>query len=1450
MKLRVSYQRAAERTDVEITADGTVRAAELASTLVGADPMRPFDPNSPTTLALVVGPRVVPIPAEQLLTDSAVLSGTTITVVARPDSSQGPPATAVAVLRVLEGPDAGSEFPLRLGGNTIGRSESCDITLTDALVSKQHARITVTDIVEISDTNSSNGVVVDGMAIGRAVLRPSERALLGDSLVSVLLTAAPPPGAGVDGSNSSEFVRPPRIEPHFEVETHKIPDPPKAPQSQRFPLIALVTPVVLGAVLFAVTRSATSLLFVALSPVMMVGQWVESKWSGRKLGAQELKRFHQELDLLGDLVQTRQQVEAATRNAEAPPLDVVAEAVSTRTDLLWSRRPERPGYLVVSFGTATQPSRVQIDTANRQHAGPGEPAVLALIEKSAMVEGVPVVADLRECGSVGVAGAGEHGAAVSRGLVLQLAALHSPADLTIAACVGAASAPRWDWLKWLPHTTSTHSPLDVELLTAGLGPAASLIGALEDLVAQRESNDKRDSTPTVLLVIEDDAVVDRARLVGLAEHGGPVGVHVVWCAEDLARLPGACRAFISSVGGQWQAGFVDEAERHLPLAVAAIGLADTTAAARSLAPVVDSGARADDSSDLPRAVPYLSLAGTELAENPAAVLDRWVEADSLNARRIPGRRRSPATLRALIGQAATGPLVLDLRSEGPHALVGGTTGSGKSELLQTWALSLAASHSPERVTFLFVDYKGGAAFGECVNLPHTVGLVTDLSPHLVRRALVSLEAELKYREHLLNAAKAKDLAEMERLGHEQTPPSLVIVVDEFAALATEIPEFVDGVVNVAQRGRSLGLHLILATQRPAGVIKDNLRANTNLRLALRMADEADSTDVLGIADAAAFDPTAPGRAAVKSGHSRLVPFQSAYVGGYTAKEAPAPEIGIRVLGLLEVPEWKLPEPEVQPLMQTGPTDLQRLVSTIQLAASSAEVPPVRKPWLPELDAVIDLSTLPTERRDQRLVFARQDSPETQSQPVATFEPDRDGNLVVFGTSGAGKSTLLRSIAVAAGFTVRGGPVHVYGLDFGSRGLHMLEALPHVGSIVSGDDGELVQRLLRMLRRTIDERATSFAVAQAADITDFRARSGQAELPRILLLLDGLSAFRQTYDIGAIDGIFDLLASIAADGRAVGIHVLLTADRPASMPSSLGSLVPRRVVMRSADDNDLAMLGVPKDLFTLASPPGRGYLDGHELQVAILGGDPSTAMQARALDRLAGAIRRNSTWPDAPEIKRLPDYVPLNNLPIAVGDEPALGLEDMSLAPIGFPATGTFVIAGPPLSGRTSTARAMLASLARSPEPRLSALFGIPGSALALGPWDVAAYSPEAAAGLAEALQSRLKDEPDRQWVIVVESPADLLNTNADVPLQDLVKLARLSGSLVVAEGDTGTLTGSWPLLQALRFSRRGIVLQPEQVDGDMLFRTQFPRLRRADFPPGRGLLVREGRTYKVQVATP
>lgn len=250
-------------------------------------------------------------------------------------------------------------------------------------------------------------------------------------------------------------------------------------------------------------------------------------------------------------------------------------------------------------------------------------------------------------------------------------------------------------------------------------------------------------------------------------------------------LPAACRTFLDLHHQHPAVGQVRVGQHVHEVACEGVDHQTAVAIGRRFAPLVDAGAPIDDESDLPRSVSLVSLLGKQESDSPEAVVERWRENGSLIVRdgRQPQPVDNPVELRAIVGHAGLEPFVIDLRRDGPHALVGGTTGAGKSEFLQAWVLGLAHALSPDRVNYLFVDYKGGSAFAKCVELPHCVGLVTDLNPYLVRRVLTSLRAELKRREHLLNDKGKKDLIDLELSGDPDCPPSLLIVVDEFAALA-------------------------------------------------------------------------------------------------------------------------------------------------------------------------------------------------------------------------------------------------------------------------------------------------------------------------------------------------------------------------------------------------------------------------------------------------------------------------------------------------------------------------------------------------------------------------------------------------------------------------------------------------------------------------------------------
>jgi len=1481
VRIKLTLQRPdASATDVAVTADATATVRDVAEALYSGDPAR-GGATAPPRLSLQIsgdvassGTRVLDPTSE--LFEAGLRAGSTVSLVQVPEQFVAPGhdrGAAVAMLRVLEGPDAGAEFPLPAGTSWIGRGVDADVRLSDPLVSKQHARLSVAENVEIIDGNSANGLVIGRERVTRAALTASDQVALGATTLAVTPLQH---SADLAPTNPViEFNRSPRAVARFPEHVLKPPKPPENPPRARFPVIAMLAPLLMGAILFAVQHTLLSVIFVALSPIIMIGTYLDQKFESRRTFREQVAQFGASMDALRETIEKEHATERGVRLQESPSVGEALESARRLGPLLWTHRPEHRQFLTVRLGLGSARSRTQVDELDENSTLPRFWAEVEEVrQQCATIEDVPCVAQLRSSGALGIAGAPARVSGAARGLVVQLTALHSPAELVVVALTSPRSRDAWEWLQWLPHTGSPHSPVAGDHLADNPGAGAVLLSKLEELVETRSGAiDERAAPrppvdeskpaaelpppllPSVVVVVEDDVPLDRARLTRLAERGADAGVHLVWVAPRVERLPAACRTFVQ-VGDTGSAvGEIRVGRFTYPVTVDQVDLGAAHAFARSLAPVVDAGATVKDDSDLPRSVSFLALAGTELGDEPAALVERWRENDSLTVRdgSAPRRRRTAGTLRALVGHSGAEPLYLDLRTQGPHALVGGTTGAGKSEFLQSWVLGMAAAHSPDRVTFLFVDYKGGAAFADCVSLPHTVGLVTDLSPHLVRRALTSLRAELRYREHLLNAKKAKDLVSLERTGDPDTPPSLLIVVDEFAALVSEVPEFVDGVVDVAQRGRSLGLHLILATQRPAGVIKDNLRANTNLRVALRMADEADSADILGLPMAAHFDPSIPGRGAVKTGPGRIQTFQTAYAGGWTSNEPERARIDIEEVRFGTGATWEVPGPAVDPDLEKGPTDIARTVATVSQAAQDAGVPAPRRPWLPELARAYDLARLPNPRTDERLLLGVVDAPQSQSQPTAFYEPDRDGNLAVFGTGGSGKSAALRTIAVSAAITARGGPVQVYGIDCGSGGLRMLEELPHVGAVVQGDDSERVTRVLRMLRDVVDDRAARYAEVRASTIGEYRRLADAPAEPRILLLIDGIGAFREEYEYKSTPWfpVFAAFQQIATDGRPVGVHVVVSGDRPLSVPTSLGSTIQKRLVLRLAREEDYLAMDMPKDVLTVASPPGRAMLDGAELQVAVLGGDSNVSVQSRALARLRGVMVANGVQ-QAPPILSLPESIPLGGLPAHVGGRAVIGLDDLDLAPVVLPDRGPFMLTGPQGSGRT-TALVTFAQAVRRANPAAQVVYLAPraGNVSGLPVWSTAAVGDDVGPLVDELVTLAESGTLARgQVVLVIEAVTEFTGSTVESSLERLVRAMVRADQLVVGEAEASTWSQAWSLAQPFKGGREGLMLTPNEGDGDTLLSTGLGRVRRADFPPGRGFLVAGGVARKLQVALP
>jgi S-DNA-T family DNA segregation ATPase FtsK/SpoIIIE len=1496
LKLALTRPTGAE-ADIIVTVDAGATVGDVAAEIATADPQRasgaPTEGSTALTLraAFAGSSGTRTLDPRTPIAEAAIASGAGVSVVAVPSGQESHSGPVLALLRVDEGPDAGRDFELRAGSVVIGRGAESDIRLNDPLVSKRHVRVEVTHTVDLVDLNSANGIVVDGGEVTRVSLASGQSVLLGATVLRAeLVASSEPPLEEGRRTGPVAFNRSPRVEPRYPGQEFDGPDVPRESEPMPFPWLAMVAPLLVGPILYLFTQSLVSLVFVAVSPLMMVGTYFTQRIRERRRLTSAIEKFDSKLLQLGLLMEKEVVHEREVRLAESTSTEEVIAHADALGHLLWTRRPEHWTFLNVRLGIGTAPSRNEIRGRNNTNGLPQHAERLdATIAYFENISAVPIVDNLLDAGALGLAGDEVPVLEAANSVLVQLAGLHSPAELAFSAILGPAWSKDLDWIKWLPHTGAAGSPLPGLQLADSAATAASLLADLEELIETRTAashttlvqnrgavapddtvmakgagvgdetaTDASDlpPMPCVVVIISDDAPVDRARIVQMVERAPEAGIVPVWIASRRTDLPAACRTFLEVRSAEPVAtvGFVRNGQLIEDVTIGRVTTDEAMAFARRLASVSDASALIADESDLPRSVSFLDLLGHDLAGSSEAVLDRWNQNASVHDRTpgAPHRPRRAGKLRALVGQSNTDSLHLDLRTNGPHALVGGTTGSGKSEFLQAWVLGMAAEYSPDRVTFLFVDYKGGSAFADCIALPHTVGLVTDLSPHLVRRALTSLRAELHHREHLFNRKKVKDLIELEKRGDPDCPPALVLVIDEFAALVGEVPEFVDGVVDIAQRGRSLGIHLIMATQRPAGVIKDNLRANTNLRIALRMADESDSTDVIGSAIAAGFDPGTPGRAVAKTGPGRLTSFQSGYAGGWTSELVAAPSILVAELTFGAEKRWEAPKPAVAELQaDQGPNDTARLVASLSAAATAAGIPAPRKPWLDELSAIYDLALL-RQRTDEALVIGVVDDSATQAQFPVFFRPDVDGNLAVYGTGGSGKSVALRSIAITAAITPRGGPVQVYAIDFASGGLRMLESLPHVGAVIAGDDAERIARLIQRLRGMIDERVARYGAVRASTVVEYRTLAERPEEPRVLLIIDGMATFRQEYEFVAASGLFTQFLQILSDGRQVGIHVVVSADRPGSISPSVGAAFQRRVTLRLTDENDYAMVDAPSDVLSALSPPGRAVIDRLEAQVAVFGGTSNVAEQARAIERLARAMRANGVR-DAPRIERLSDEFSLAELPPGRPGEIVIGVADDDLLPFAIVPEGAFMLTGPPSSGRSS-GLAMLAQALRASMPLAEHYyFGNARSDLSRSAgFTRTATGPDAAAALAKELLERVSQPatPTSRVCIVIEAISEFLSSSGDQDLTALIKAAKRNDHFVVGESENSTWSQSWPLLMEFKSARRGFALQPESHEGDLLFKTTFPRAKRSEFPEGRGNFVQAGKIRRVQLALP
>ncbi|MFI6444309.1 type VII secretion protein EccCa [Kitasatospora sp. NPDC050543] len=1064
---------------------------------------------------------------------------------------------------------------------------------------------------------------------------------------------------------------------------------------------------------------------------------------GRAGGERRRRLRAERRDYLRYLTQKRGQAREAADEQRAAllwdnpdPRDLWALAHGER---LWERRPSHEDFARIRIGLGTRRAALEFLPPQTKPVEDLEPLAAVSLRRFTKahqtVPHLPVPVALKRFTSVEFAGEAGSVLDLMRSMVGQLAVLHAPDELRVALLGGASARAEWDWLKWLPHNAHP----DEQDAAGPVRLAAENVDALMDLLGQevrdRPEHDPAASPsvgePFVVVVAQGVRIPPSSRLLG----GGLRNVVLLDATGAMTGGPKVLR--LTAREGQVEFPSGDDT---VSAKADALGAAGAESLARALAPLRTGGSVDLSERSLESDLDLVTLLGVR---DPRGfdVAATW-------------RARQPqaARLRVPLGVTENGEVVeLDLKESaqggmGPHGLLIGATGSGKSELLRTLVMGLVATHSSEVLNLVLVDFKGGATFLNMDRLPHTSAVITNLADeiHLVDRMRDAINGELIRRQELLRESGHSSLFEYEKArgaGADLAPlPSLLIIVDEFSELLASKPEFVDLFVSIGRLGRSLGVHLLLASQRLDESRIHKVEGHLSYRIALRTFSAMESRSVIGVSHAYEL-PSAPGNGFLKIDTTNLVRFKAAYVSGAapepvgaldgSALPAAAPAeltpFGLARQGPLrsELAAQALAEQSLLPTHRQEPaaaaTGVEPGAAGDPNTASLLEVlvdrltqsgPPARQVWLPPLTSSPSLDQLlPGIVPDPVRGMSPADHPALGSLRVPLGLVDRpfeqlrellvadlsgaDGHVGLVGAPQTGKSATLRTLILSLALTHTPREVQFYCLDFGGGGLVSTAGLPHVGSVATRLERDRVLRTIAELDQLLERREQEFTSRGLESMAAYRAlrASGGIDDPYgdVFLVVDGWSTLRQDYE-----DLEPRVLELAARGLSFGLHLIASAVRWSEIRPRVRDLLGTKLELRLGDATESEVGS--RIAATVPHQPGRGLTgSGLHFLSALPRLDGSAATDDLTTATKAAVAEIDAFWTGqaAPGVRLLPTRLPVDQLPPATGDlRVCLGWDEQRLEPSwhDFAATPHLMVMGDSESGKTNALRLVISAI--------------------------------------------------------------------------------------------------------------------------------------------------------------
>ncbi|MDT5093859.1 MAG: segregation ATPase FtsK/SpoIIIE, family [Mycobacterium sp.] len=1226
---------------------------------------------------------------------------------------------------------------------------------------------------------------------------------------------------------------------------------PASPMTKLLPILMIVAMAGMMVFLFSsgapVMRNPTSLLFPVMMLVSTIGMFA---YGGRgSHGAGEVdegrKDYLRLLDRLrADVVGNARRQRESISWCHPDPAALWTLAGSPR---MWERRSGDPDFCHVRVGVGRQRAAAMLKPSATGPVDQLEPvgaaAMRNFVRAHSAIDDLPIALALKRMPTILIEGEPPFVYGLVRAALCQLAAFHSPEPVAIAAVTSGRADREWDWLKWLPHHQHPH-------LTDACGPRRLHFRRLSDLSALPR--------PPLGHTV---AIVDGGDVSGAEEFLTRDDVTILECGKQL-----------------------DVDRRSLTLHVTR----DTLAAVGSETEVFarpDFLSIEEAESCARRLAPY-----REACTEPGTSSGSWAQMlgvddpGSLNTARAWQPRGPHDRLRVPVGARADGSCVeLDLKESaengmGPHGLCVGATGSGKSEFLRTLALGLIATHPPDTLNLVLVDFKGGATFAGFERARHVAALITNLSTeaHLVARMRDALAGEMNRRQELLREsgrfASVADYQKAREADSSLPPlPALLVIVDEFSELLSQHPEFAEMFVAIGRLGRSLRIHLLLATQRLDEGRLRGLESHLSYRICLKTFSPNESRAVIGVPDAFHL-PSTPGAAFLRVGSEEPLAFQTAYVSA-TYRPPPRPPrtpAAVTVQRFTAVSTAAVDSGRVATAGLGNRLSDAVTVMDAVLGCVAGRGTTAHQVWLPPLSKSPTLDALlrrVSRQLDLTVPIGLIDKPfEQRRDPLLVELAGAGGHAAVIGAPQSGKSTALRTLVMALAATHSADKVQFYCIDLGGGSLMSLAALPHVGAVAGSDDGDLVRRTVAEVTSVLRAREASFRRLNVESMEDYRGRQAigdpaVADDPYgdVFLMVDGWATLREEFET-----LESSISALAARGLSFGIHVVLTASRWAEIRPALKDQIGTRVELRLGDagDSELnrkAAQHVPHAI------PGRGITRaGEHMLIALprLDGRCDTVALSAAIADAAAMFRTRNGQRVAPPVKLLPDRVDHSALVHRrVGAHLVVGLDEDRLEPVtlDFDEHQHVLVLGDNSCGKTAALRLLCTELirTRTSEQAQLAIIDYRRSLLSVVESEHLAGYAISSASLAaqlpawvETLRMRIPG-PDvdqrqlrtRSWwsgpdMYLIVDDYDLVVAGMENPLDPVIALlphARDLGlHVVVARRSGGAGRALFePLLTRLReLGCLGVMMSASPDEGILLGGS-----RPAQLPPGRARLV-------------